>query len=374
MKQYISLFKALPYFHVLDKYFGQCLPGLAITLSEIEKNGEKEDEIIWITEHVSRPAIIKVFTDAGIETARDDFSYVDLMWLVCNMYYGENYEEYSKDQVNGVDVAFDNIRKSSAKIFLLLKEYADSKGKLILEKKRIRTAWEENTQEFWRNRRAEVRREKERDWGAEEVNGPDWKFVEEQIGKEVDSQIEDEMEEQFHDFDECKKVVSALKDLERVTLKIGEKSVKLDYASWWFDDLFRKHLFVHFLRDVETKDQAKALNAKTPGKKPEDNRITAMVYGISQLFFDDGLVETKTNADLRYFIQSILRLMELKNNAGKLPTLKQIEKMIENLPNAKTDPKFFSASLRPASRETLKMSDPDNPENELGWLTSPSRR
>lgn len=373
MKQYISLFKALPYFHVLDKYFGQCLPGLARTLTEVEMNGEKEDRNLRITEHVSRPAIIKVFGDAGIETAGGDFSYVDLMWLVCNMYYGENYENYSKAQVNGVDVAFDSIRKSSAKIFLLLKEYSNSKGKLVSEKARIRKAWEENTQEFWRNRRADVRIEKEREWGKE-VNDPDWKYVEEQIREEVDSQIEDEMEEQFLDLDECKKVVSALKDLERVTLKIGKESVKLDSASWWFEDLFRKHLFVHFLSDVETIEQAKALNAKIPGKKPEDNRITAMVFGISQLFLDDGLVETKTNANLRYFIQSILRLMELKNNAGRLPTLRQVEKMIENLPNAKTDPKFFSASLRPVSLEELKMSDPDKPENELAWLMSPSRR
>ena len=374
MKKYIYLLNALPYFKVLDEYFGQCLPRLAIALEEIELNGESADCDWRITEHVSSPDIIKVFEDYGIVKERDGFRYIDLMWLVCNMYYGENYNAYSKAQIRGVDRAYENIRKSSAKLFLLLNEYDSSRGKLLLERERIKKDWEEKTREFWRNRRTEVRVEKEREWGKEALNGPDWKNVEEEIKKDVDGIINDEMEEQLHELEEWKKIDTAYDKLEHVTLKIGGESVVLDNAAWWFEDLIRNHLFEHFLHDVDTVDQAKALNTKTPGKKPEDNRITAMVYGISQLFHDRGLVATKTNTNLTRFIQSILRLMDLKNNAGKLPTLQQIEKMIENLPNAKTDPKFFSASLRPASVEDLKMSDSVEPENELCWLMSKSRR
>ena len=374
MKKYIYLLNAHPYFKVLDEYFGQCLPGLAIALEEIELNGESADCDWRITEHVSSPDIIKVFEDYGIVKERDGFRYIDLMWLVCNMYYGDNYNAYSKAQINGADRAYENIQKSSAKLFLLLNEYDSSRGKLLLERERIKKDWEEKTREFWRNRRTEVRVEKEREWGKEALNGPDWKNVEEEIKKDVDGIIKDEMEEQLHELEEWKKIDTAYDKLEHVTLKIGGESVVLDNAAWWFEDLIRNHLFEHFLHDVDTVDQAKALNTKTPGKKPEDNRITAMVYGISQLFHDRGLVATKTNTNLTRFIQSILRLMDLKNNAGKLPTLQQIEKMIENLPNAKTDPKFFSASLRPASVEDLKMSDSVEPENELCWLMSKSRR
>jgi len=156
-------------------------------------------------------------------------------------------------------------------------------------------------------------------------------------------------------------------------LKIGDTSLALDNASWWVVDLFRNHLFPHFIDDIETVGQAKAKYVKKPGKKPEDNRITAIVYGISQLFFDRGLVETKTQRNLSPFIQDILRLMKLKNNAGKIPTILQIQKMIENLPKAKTDPKFFSASLRPASKEDL-LKDYDDPENALIWLMSRSKK
>ena len=205
------------------------------------------------------------------------------------------------------------------------------------------------------------------------MNGPEWKYVQEEIAKEVDSIIEKEKEQDLHNREDWKKISTAYDDLERVTLKIGDIRLTLDNASWWVVDLFRKHLFPHFIGDIKTVGQAKAQYVKKPGKKPEDNRITAIVYGISQLFFDRGLVETKTQKNLPPFIQDILRLMELKNNAGQIPTTQQIEDMIENLPKAKTDPKFFSASLRPASKEDF-LENYDDPENALIWLMSRSRK
>lgn len=375
MKRYISLFKALPYFTVLDDYFGQCLPGLAIMLSEIEMNGEEMDRNLRLTEYVSGPDIVKAFERAGIDTEREGFSYDSLIWLVCNMYYGDNYYEFTNAQEsvdNGAYGAYKNIRTSAARLFVLLKRYTDARSKLYLEKEKIEKEWEDKTREHWRIRRAEIRLEIEREWGKDEVNGPDWKYVEGEIAKEADARLEREKESALHAQDNWKRVSSAQNALECVSLKIGGQSLNLESASWWFEELFSNHLFVHFLRDVKTVDQAKALYVKKAGKKPEDNRITAMVYGISKLFYDRGLVATKTQANLLPFILDIIRLMDLKNNAGRIPTLKQIEKMIENLPNAKQDPKFFSASLRPVSIEEL-MIDPVIPENGLGWLMSPSR-
>ena len=376
MKQYISLYKALPYFKVLDQYFGQCLPGLTLILSEIEMNGEDEDRFLGIFEQVTESDLLEVFRKAKLDTERDGFRYVDLLWLVCNMYYGENYNEFTKAQQssnNGVYKAYDNIRESSAKLFVLLNNYHDLRKKLAEEEKHHKKPWEERTREQWRKRRAEIRLERERKWGAELVDGPDWKSVASEIAKETDSLLEEEKKATFENLEEMKRVTLAKKDLERVTLKIGDDSLTMESAGWWFEDLFRNHLFTHFLRDVKTTKQAKALYTKPKGKKPEDNRVTAIIYGISQLFFDRGLVETKTPANLTSFIQNILRLMDLKNNEGKLPSVKQVEKLIENLPKAKTDPKFFSASLTPLSREQLLL-DSDDPENDLNWLMSPSRK
>ncbi len=376
MQQYISLFKSLPYFKVLDEYFGQCLPGLAIKLTEVELNGEEDDMTIRLTEYVCGPDLLKAFEKAKIDTERDGFRYVDLLWLVCNMYYGDNYNQYSNDQEKtpeaGADRAFSSIRHSAADVFLLLKKYKGSRGRLVVKERSFRKEWEEKTKEYWRTRRAEIRKEEERKWGDAAVLGEDWKYVEEEIRKDVDERIADEIEKAYREQDEWKRISRARMDLERVTLKIGGNTTTLESSSWWIEELFSNHLFVHFLRDIETVEQAKALNANRPGKKPEDNRITAIVYGISKRFFDKGLVKTKTPTNLKQFIGEILRLMGLKNNKGKLPSMQQIHKMIENLPKAKTDPKFYSASLRPVSSESLRHMRVD-PEYELGWLSSKSR-
>ena len=168
MKQYISLFQALPYFKVLDEYFGQCLPGLAIKLEEVKMNGEDADYFVRITEKVSRPDLLKAFEKAELETERDGFRYVDLLWLVCNMYYGESYYEFSEalsKADNGAGGAYENVRKSSAKLFVLFEEYERKRGAVLQEREKIEKTWDAETREIWRKRRAEIRKEKEREWG-----------------------------------------------------------------------------------------------------------------------------------------------------------------------------------------------------------------
>lgn len=375
MKRYIQLKPALPYFNILDKHFGLPYQELAIRLSVIERN-EDDDDIILLTEYVSMRALKDVFDACHLVPEGEDLDYISLMWLVCNCFYGDNYNRVIERQENTPEAnewkAYDNVRKIALNLYLMLKDYTANRNQIIVEQIKFREKWEESTRERWRGRRAEIRIMKEREWG-DDLNGPNWKYVQETIAKEANEEIENEMEWALHEETEWKRLALEREQLERATIKFGKYSVTLNWASDWFEALFTNHLFPHFIRDIESKDQVKALLKHKAGKKPEDKRITAIVHGLAGFFFEQGAVQSRTQRNLIQFIQKILELMTLKNNAGKTPSQQQIEKMIENLPHAKTDPKFYSATLKPVSKEELKI-DQVEPGNELGWLLSPSRR
>ena len=275
MKRSISLFKALPYFKVLDEYYGQCLPWLSIRLSEIEMNGEEDDEAIRLTEYVTMEALHDAFTDHNLETERDGFDYVAFMWLICNIYYGDNYHKYmDSDNTDefGVYAAFDVVKRVSAELLPVLEDYKKSSDKITAEKEKIRKDWEEETKEYWRKRRTELRKEQEAEWGKEEVEGENWKYVQEEIAEVVERHIKDEKEKALSEYEEWKKVVSAEEQLNRVKLNIGGSSVTIDSAAFVLEALFRNHLFPHFLHDIDTVEKANALFVKKAGKKPESGQ------------------------------------------------------------------------------------------------------
>ena len=378
MKRLISVAKAKPYFDILDQYFGMPYPGLADILINLELNPD-EDFDLRLTEFVSGNAIQEALDKGRFDTSKVAIDLPSLLWLMCNLYYGDEYPSLMEDLDNTPDdqmfKTYQSVRTVALKSSSLFENYAHRRDGIIARKFAFEKEWRVRTAGQWKKRREELRKKFEKEWGEEAVNGPDWKYVEEEIRKELDSAIEKEIMKALHEEEEWKQLDSEDKDAEKVIIKIGDNKVILEGAGWVVDSLFRNHLFPHFIPGIKKAEQvqeAKGKNKKT-GNKPEDNRITAVVHGISKYFYENGLIQNKTQDNLKEFIRSIIVLMGLTNKKGKVPTTAQIQKLIENLPNAKNDPMFYSATFKPIDPKKRHLDMPD-PEDELNWLIHPSKQ
>ena len=378
MKRSISIATAKPYFDILDQYFGMSYPGLADILINLEMNPD-EDICLRLTEYVPGEAIQEALDKTCIDSSKVDIDLVSFLWLLCNLYYGDEYYSILKEQDNTPEAqmgeAYQSVRSIALESLSLFENYAHSRDEIIAKRRVFEKEWRERTIEWWRARREELRKQFEKEWGEEEVNGPNWKIVQEEISKEVDRAIEKEKLSALHEEDGWKRLDAKDEHLEKVTIKIGDNSVTLKNAGWVVDNLFRNHLFPHFIPGIKTTKQVKEVKDKmnNSGNKPEDNRITAVVHGISKYFYENGLVQNKTQDNLKEFIQRIIVLMGLTNKKGEVPTAYQIGKLIENLPNAKNNPMFYSATYKRVDPQKLQLNRPD-PEYELNWLIHPSKK
>ena len=99
---------------------------------------------------------------------------------------------------------------------------------------------------------------------------------------------------------------------ERVVVKLGKQSQKIDNTLGWFQAVLEKYVFPNVLPSVQNEDDARNLIRKIPvGRRIERPAVNAIVGGLSQYFHDEGLVKGKAPKQLLALLKKLLEMIKL---------------------------------------------------------------
>ena len=366
----------LPYFQDVKEYFGITYNFIVGSLKIVESDPDAE-QWVQIPEKIE-PSILENLFDTwhfniGESISRGQALFV--IYIVANLYYGDNYYRYYREinmtQEVGELRCYDNIRKEVLKIYIRFAQYNKTKSLAMLSKWRWEEAWKLQHKEDRSSRMKAIIKEFEEDYGK--IEGEDWKKREEIYTKWANERLDYEMELEMKAEKGWQEKDQQFRSSEKIHFRFGqEKGFNIPNGSFWFDDLLTNHLFAIFLDDINSIDQAKEALKNDPGRDAEDPRLRAIVYGMSKFFYDYKLVSSHAPDNLVSFLQKLLKLMEITDNKGKIPGKKKIKKLIENLPKAKEDPKFYTPELLDAGNlSQLRMFTGLSKEGKANeWLST----
>lgn len=379
MAKYYSfeLNRYLPYFQLIKEYFGISYEQILGSMSILESDPDSE-QYVYILEKISIPTLEELFITwhfNGSELIGRSQA-VSLVYFVANLYYGDNYYRYERSknssQEEGIYKCYDNIRKEALKMYIKFSQYKKSKALIGYNLHLWEKNWKEQHADERAARRKEIMAELEEDFG--EIKGENWKKIEERYSLLSDERLNDEMDTKMMAEEGWQELNKQYKAADNIHFRFGiEKGFTIPNGSAWLDALFYEHMFPIFLDDINSIAEAKKAVRKDPGKDSEDPRLRAIVFGISRFFYDYKLVSSHAPSDLVNFLRNLLELMEITCRNGKKPENITIENLIENLPNAKTDPKFFTpefSDIKDLSQLTL-LNDFDKSKEAYNWLFTP---
>ena len=366
----------LPYFEIIEEYFGirDCLiKDSMLTLKEYPNS----EQTVEIPEKVEFSDLASLF-DTWHFQGNDSFSreqYVTLTYFVANLYYGDTYykleRSYSRNQETMESACYDGIRKEVLQLYIEWAKYKKDKALALSERYNWEMDWTTRHKEERQNRKKQIMKELEEEYG--EIKGENWKKRQNLYDQIAASRLDDEMETKMRAEDGWIEMDKRYHEASRIHFRFAkQKGFTIDNFSSWFDALLEYHLFPLFLDDIRSIADAKTALKMDPGKKAEDKRLRAIVYGISKFFYDYRLVSSHAPDNLVAYIQKLLELMKITDKGGKLPSRRTIKKLIENLPNAKEDPKFYTPKIEVVhDKSQVSMVESAGKENKVyNWLFS----
>lgn len=376
-KQIIVLCEFYDILKAVDEHFGICIPYISNWILNYETCPDDMKAFRYVLpEYIAWDTVGQLFIRYHLNPEGDWWRHQAVIWILANMYYGDSYNEHL-NSVHSSDESIMSLRaeisrREIAKVYWALKSNEDAVRDIRNQYKKWEDEWKNETKAHWNQRKESIRKELEKAWGKEYVNGRSWKLVEKLILKERDALVEKEINEAIKLREEYKEYERQKKALTTITLSVGGFKVNLDNRIEWFNDLCNNQLFPHTIPDICTKEQAKEIAdpPKPRGRKPEDPRIRAVVYGVSQYFYQEHLVESHTAKNLQGFTCELLKLMDIRGDKGAFLSPKQVGDLMDNLPNAKNDPSFFSTGWTSCSIESL-MNEIVDPFNWLWPSTTP---
>ena len=364
----------LPYFQIVKEYFGIPHDDIIGSMDIVESNPDSE-QFVYILEKI-KPSILEYLFDTW-HFNTGELIYkgqaLSVVYLVANLYHGDNYYKFNRQPNRTPEESelrcYDNIRKEVLEILIHLTQYKKAKAMALLEKENWEKVWKEKHKAERDDRKKVIIKEFEEDYGK--IEGEDWKKRDEIYTKWANERLDYEMESEMMAEEAWKEKDQQYRSAEMIHFRFGqEKGFKIPNGGYWFDALLNNHLFAIYLDDINSIADAKEALKNNPGRDAEDPRLRAIVYGVSQFFYDYKLVSSRAPDNLVSFLQKLLELMEITDNRGKLPNKKTIKKLIENLPNAKEDPKFYTREfVKVTNLSSLSMFEGTSKEEDANrWL------
>ena len=369
------------YFKAIKEYFGLTRNDLFLKQEEVEINPNLvEDEIfradtkVIIKEHIPYEDILTLFDKSKLDVGEYKPQFASFVWLLANTYYGDSYNYYL-EELGMSDLALDTrmyeeVRKENLQLFVALKDYVKAERKVFFERYKWEEAWKDAHKEDLAARKKTIIKELENDYG--EIHGEDWKLREETYNRIADGRLDREMGVEMRTEKGWIALNERLKEAESITISFGKQKAKIALPNFdfWVNKLMENHVFPRFIPEIKTVDDAKALLRKPAGRPLEDIRVRTIAYGLSNYFFDNEVIETRTSRKLLDFLEGLFKMMDIRCNNGKYPDWQKLEDVIQNAPNAKEKPRFYTKddNLSICSMEELK--DPRS-DDILNWLETP---
>ena len=364
----LSVAKFGNYFKAIKEYFGLTRNDLFLKQEEVEMNPNlvedesfrAETEVI-IEEHIPYEDILTLFDKSKLDVGEFEPQYASFVWLVANIYYGDSYNFYL-EEIGMSDMALDariyeEVGKENLQLFIALKAYSEARNRVYSKRYKWEEAWMIAHTEERSLRKKRIIKELENDYG--EIRGEDWKLKEETYNRIADGRIDKEMGKEMRIEKEWIALNEKLKEAETITINFGkhQKTIAIPNFEFWINKLMENHVFPRFIPEVKTVDDAKALLRKPAGRPLEDIRVRTIAYGLSNYFFDNEVIETRTSRKLLDFLEGLFKMMDIRCNNGKYPDWQKLEDVIQNAPNAKEKPRFYTQDDNRRKRSKKEMKD-----------------
>ena len=352
---------------ILD-YYGMTDPIIRKKMAIVHNDPDKE-QWVQIDERVGYDDLGRLFDLGGFETKGYREKFVTLLWLVANLYYGDNYYKAyqmieSSDEAIA-DLRYSEVRSEVLRFYIKVAEYEKLRNKAISEEVLWAEDWMKRGKSARAARKKEIIKQLEIDYG--EIKGPEWKEIQQSYSNYADTLLDEEMTEKMRQEEDWKRLHKKVEDAEQIHLRFGdEKGFCLPNYDQWFLKLLKNHLFPWFIPDVLDVEDAKAKLRARSGRKPEDERLRAIVNGTANFFFDYEMVGSRTQTNLLDFLPKYLEMMGITCSDGSKPSRQKVEKLIEYLPNAETPSRFFSQDV--TIGKGLHTLSRKNPQEVLDWL------
>ena len=342
---------------------------------DIVELNPKEEEWVRITDHIDLITVEQLIDrwhfieEEGPQ--RDYLKYY--LYFLANLYYGDNYQNALKRLDSTYDARYSlwysNIREEALKLYLDVDNYK----RAVRQAQNDKLLWEINWQKQKASERAtrkkQLVKQLEEDYGP--IEGDKWKDILKTYSEYSDQILDKMMDQEMMENPEWKGLLKKEKAAKSVHIRFGkEKGRQFPNFNRWFIDLLENHLFPWFIPDIIDVDSAKAELNREAGRKPEDQRLRAIVNGTANYFFDVGWVKSRTQSNLLGLLENLLNLMTITCSDGTKADKKKIMKLIENLPNAESSSKFYTQESTPIE-QLPDISMMEVVTSSIGWLAHP---